>query len=152
MKIKYIQGDLIIAGKNRDIDVLVHGCNCFCKMSAGIADAIKKTFPGAYEVDCKTIKGDRKKLGSISIYKDSSGLEIVNAYTQFTYWDVNDMLSYEAIYSCMKNIEEIYSNKKIGFPLIGCGLAGGDWEKVVKIIESIFKESSNDIFIYLFKK
>ena len=97
----YRNGDVIEAFLNSESpSVITHGCNCFNTMGAGIAKSIKKRFPCAYNVDKKTQKGDRSKLGTITYCKTKNGY-VVNAYTQFTYWDRNDMLSYEAVRLCM---------------------------------------------------
>ncbi len=40
----------------------------------------------------------------------------------------------------------------LGLPLIGCGLAGGDWDKVVlPMIESIFDKSGVDVTVFILK-
>ena len=44
-----VDGDLIKLALNGTFDVIVHGANCQCTMGAGIAKAIKATFPEAYE-------------------------------------------------------------------------------------------------------
>ena len=43
-----IKGDLIKLAIKGDFDVIIHGCNCFCTMGAGIAKSIKTAFPEAY--------------------------------------------------------------------------------------------------------
>ena len=63
---KRIEGDLIQKAKDGEFDLIVHGCNCFCTMGAGIAKQIKKNFPQAFEEDLKTEKGDHGKLGTIT--------------------------------------------------------------------------------------
>ena len=55
------QGDLLQYAQEGVFDVIIHGCNCFCTMGAGIAKAIKARFPEAYQADCQTPKGDRAK-------------------------------------------------------------------------------------------
>lgn len=40
----------------------------------------------------------------------------------------------------MKKVRNLFSDKKIGLPLIGAGLAGGNW----KVIEQIIKEELED--------
>lgn len=134
---KYIIGDLIKMAESGQFDVIVHGCNCFCTMGGGIAAAIANNFPHAYEEDCKTIKGNRNKLGSYSSVKAAKNntFTIVNAYTQYTYWDVNDMLSYPAVEEVFLKIARDFKGKRIGIPLIGAGLARGDWGKIVRLIE-----------------
>ena len=63
---KTIKGDLIKLALDGRFDVIIHGCNCYCTMGAGIAKAIKNIFPEAYDADCKTEKGSKPKLGSYS--------------------------------------------------------------------------------------
>ena len=60
---RYRDGNLITLAKERHFDIIAHGCNCFCTMGSGIAPQIAKAFPEAYDVDQKTVKGDKKKLG-----------------------------------------------------------------------------------------
>ena len=132
------QGDLIKLARAGEFDVIVHGCNCFCAMGAGIALAIKRAFPEAYEADQKTPCGDRTKLGTCSAAlcaNDGKALVVVNAYTQF-HWDGEGvLLHYEALRSCMWWIKTNYSGKRIGLPKIGAGLARGDWSVIRKIID-----------------
>lgn len=129
---KEIKGDLVQMAIDEEFDVIAHGCNCFCNMGAGIAKTIKQHFPNAARVDKDTQYGLKKKLGSCSIARHKK-LWIVNAYTQYRYGrGVN--VDYDAIRKCMKYIKENFSGMRIGLPLIGCGLAGGDWSIVKKII------------------
>lgn len=60
---KVIEGDLIKLAKDGHFDVIVHGCNCFNAMGAGIALQIKRNFKKAYLVDQETTKGLKSKLG-----------------------------------------------------------------------------------------
>jgi hypothetical protein len=41
-------------------------------------------------------------------------------------------LDYEALTLCMRKINYTFTGKHIGLPMIGCGLAGGDWNIVKK--------------------
>ncbi len=45
---------------------IIHQANCQNTMGSGIAREIRARYPEAYEVDCKTIAGDYKKLGTFS--------------------------------------------------------------------------------------
>ena len=135
---KIIQGDLIALAKENYFDVIVHGCNCFCTMGAGIAKAIKQEFPEAYEADRQTEKGDKSKLGTISyasINRDDLDLVVVNAYTQFNYRGQGVLVDYDAVASVMQKIKQGFSGQKIGYPKIGAGLAKGDWTIIGQIIE-----------------
>lgn len=150
---RHVQGDLIVAALKGEIDVLVHGCNCYCKMGAGIAKQIRHAFPQAYAADKDTRAGDRSKLGTvsaatISILTEEGSYEVVvvNAYTQMTYWDKSDMLDYDAVARCFEVIRYWYPDKRIGMPLIGCGLARGSWPKIQQIVDTVL--DGIDVTIY----
>lgn len=128
-----IKGNLIELAKEGDFDVIVHGCNCFCKMGAGIALQIKNNFPEAHLVDYKTKEGDRTKLGTIT-YAKHGDLHIVNAYTQYYYGRIKRNVNYKALREAFKRIKAKFSGMSIAYPAIGAGLAGGDWNVIYEII------------------
>ena len=138
-----IKGDLVKLAAKGDFNVIVHGCNCFNTMGGGIAAQIAKRFPEAARVDQLTALGARDKLGSASIamvrgdYEDA--LMIVNAYTQYGYGRTGPNVDYDAIErvfsTVIYNIACMSDNIRIGIPMIGAGLAGGDWSRINKIIE-----------------
>lgn len=142
---KVINGDLIELAKEGMFDVICHGSNCFCTFGAGIAKQIKQEFPEAYEADLRTNKGDKSKLGWYSrAYIKKYDLIIINAYTQYGYWGKSGKVNvdYEAIHNVFNKIYNAYNDKVIGIPMIGAGLAGGDWAKIQKIIDG---NNFNDI-------
>jgi len=139
---KYTNGDIVKLGLDGKFDVIVQGCNCMCTMGKGLAPQIKRAFPGAYEADLKTIKGDRDKLGSYSFYHEKDiDLFVVNAYTQYdyrkTYGGTSINVDYEAIETVFTLLNKDYKGKQVGIPKIGAGLAGGDWDKISEIIERV---------------
>lgn len=133
-----VEGDLIALALKGKFDVIVHGCNCFCTMGAGIAYTIQKQFPEAYAADLMTNKGDRNKLGyfsSTTISEDERDITIVNGYTQFHHSGPPPLVDYDAVSSLFRRIKKEFSGKRIAYPKIGAGLAGGDWEKIEQIID-----------------
>jgi O-acetyl-ADP-ribose deacetylase (regulator of RNase III) len=135
---KTVRGDLLKLALDGHFDVIVHGCNCQCVMGAGIALAIRNTFPEAFAADCATAKGDGNKLGTISVASvERSGLclAIVNGYTQFHWRGCGVLVDYEAVRSVMRHVKVAYSGKRIGYPKIGAGLAGGDWVRIAAIVD-----------------
>ena len=132
-----VRGDLLALANAGDFDVIIHGCNCQNTMGAGIAKSIKKHFPAAYDADLATEKGSRDKLGTYSsatVYCDGRALTIVNAYTQFNWRGRGIKADYDAIRSVFAAIKSDFAGKRIGYPLIGAGLAGGDWDVISEII------------------
>lgn len=143
---KYIMGDLIKLADDGHFDILIHGCNAFTTMSGGIAASIARRAPQAFIADCKTQKGDRTKMGQytkafVCDTHTVRGYTIINAYTQYTFWDRNDMLDYKALKTVFEQIKLDYDSTtnipRIGIPLIGAGLACGDWNKIESIIASV---------------
>jgi len=150
--INTIYGDLIEKAKNGEFDVIIHGCNCFCTMGGGIAKTIKNEFIEAFNADRKTIKGSKDKLGTCSfanIERNGFNFIVVNAYTQFNY-GYGKMADYDAIEQCMKWIKDSFKGKRFGLPLIGAGLAGGDWNKILQIINDVLGDE--DITIIKYKR
>lgn len=142
--INEITGDLIRDAKS--YQVIVHGANCFCKMKSGIAKQVILHFPEAQEIDLRTAKGDRNKLGTIS-FTEKSTPTVVNAYTQFEFGTDKMNCDYEAVRSCMKAIRETFHGKRIGLPQIGAGLAGGDWNIIKQIIvDELFDEDVTIVY------
>lgn len=136
---KKVQGDLIKLALEGEFDVIIHGCNCFCTMGAGIAKTMMEFFPEVYEADLKTEKGARDKLGSISsviVSRNNINIVIVNAYTQYSPSGAGILVDYEAVSSVFREIKKQYSGLRMGYPMIGAGLARGDW----KIISGLISE------------
>lgn len=151
MEFKEIKGNLISLAKMGKFDVIAHGCNCFCNMGAGIAPQMAEAF-GADKFKGEHIRhqGNINKVGTIDFetieLQTGHELTVVNAYTQFRYGKnhkdgTNRPADYEAIALCMRKMNFLFSNMHIGLPLIGAGLAGGDWE----VISTIIKEELVDV-------
>lgn len=135
---KTLQGDLLQLALAGRFDVIVHGCNCQCQMGKGIALLIKKQFPEAYAADCATAKGNAAKLGTFSsalIERGSHSFHVVNAYTQLHWRGTGVKADYEAIRAVMRAVKARFTGLRIGYPKIGAGLAGGDWERISTIID-----------------
>lgn len=166
---KEIKGDLIQLALKGKFDVITHGCNCFCTMGSGIAPLMAKNF-GAdkFPLEADKFKGDFNKLGQIDFdvrmisaidgkvmtsiegserYASGKGsiddhpLVIVNSYSQYNYGQkFGPPLDYDALRLCLRKINHQFKGMKIGLPKIGCGLAGGDWLIVSKMIEVELKD------------
>lgn len=146
-----IKGNLISLALEGHFDVITHGCNCFCTMEAGIALAIQKEFPEAYAVDLVTIKGDRNKLGDFShatVKRSDHELTIINGYTQFHFHGGSILVDYNAVSNLFKKIKLQFHGKRIGYPKIGAGLAGGDWQRISHIIDQELSGEDHTLVLY----
>ena len=125
-----VKGDLVELALKGDFDVIIHGCNCFGQMGTGIAASIKAVFPEAYNADVYTKKGDKEKLGeypTATVENNGHQITIVNAYTQFHYrGQYDNKVNYDALKKVFWKIKNDFAGRRIGYPLIGAGLAGVD--------------------------
>ena len=148
---KTIHGDLIELASQGHFDVIVHGCNCFCSMGGGIARTVKAVFPAAFEADCETVPGDREKLGTCTVADcptESGTVTMVNAYTQYDYAGPGVLVNYEALTRGLQWVAKTYPNQRIGLPKIGAGLAGGDWARIQKIIETALAHTEYTVVLF----
>ena len=127
-------GNLLDLAENGDFDVIVQGCNCFCVMGSGLACQIKQRYPGAANADARTFRGDFNKLGNCTMF-DAGKFLIVNAYTQYNMSKGEDVFEYAAFSLILQKIAHFYPTAIVGLPMIGCGLAGGNKEIIIAIIE-----------------
>ncbi len=147
---KQTTGDLITLALKGHFDVIVHGCNCFHKMGAGIAKPIAQLFPEAHSVDKATSKGDRTKLGTFSqaeIIREDVSFTIINAYTQFDYRGRGVKVDYIALEKCFQTIAQRFPTSRIGYPMIGAGLAGGDWNTISRSIDEALKDHDHTLVV-----
>lgn len=144
---KIVHGDLIQLAKRGDFDVIVHGCNCFHSFGAGIARQIRHAFPAAYRADLATERGAYEKLGDISVAQ-CGNVTVVNAYTQFEFGGGKRRANYSAIDDAFSNIKQRFPGKRIGYPMIGAGLAGGDWDVIAPIIDRELDGEDHTLVMY----
>ncbi len=114
---KIVKGDLIKLALEKRFDVIIHGCNCYCTMGAGIAKAIQNEFTEAYEADCKTDKGNKEKLGDFSfakVIRNNHSITVINAYTQYHYKGTGVKVDYESVRLVFKKIKQAFSATDIG--------------------------------------
>lgn len=130
--------------------IVVHGCNCFNTMGAGLAKTIAKEWPAADAIDKTTPKGDKSKLGNYSFANVDGRVVIINLYTQYQYGK-GLQLSYPALEAGLMMVVD-QSNATYDTPIylipkyIGCGHAGGDYDKVKVIIDKVMKDQPYYLF------
>lgn len=153
----YVKGDLIKLALEGNFDVITHGCNCFCKMGSGIAVPMKQNFGcDVFPLEENEHLAEYNKLGQIdcrpfeikngkAVLKETMTTEplhvmwVVNSYTQYypgraiPPYDIP--LDYDALQLCFRKINRKFSGQHLGIPMIGSGLAGGNWNRISIIIK-----------------
>lgn len=130
----HTKGNLLDLAEAGEFDIVVQGCNCFNTMGGGIAREIRERYPMAALVDNETLKGDYNKLGNYTTAFTGKFL-IVNAYTQYDMSRGTDVFEYTAFQMILEKLTYAYPGKRIGLPYIGMGLAGGDRDTIIPMIE-----------------
>lgn len=155
---KEIEGNIIELAKSGKYDCVVHGCNCFNNQGAGLAPQMAAAFDtDRFPMELKG-KGDINKLGQIdyvhviqqadlnyssitfqgeteTYFTVRNTLTVINLYSQYHFGHQYGIpVDYDAIRLGLRKINAIFKQKSILLPLIGCGLAGGDWCVVKEII------------------
>jgi O-acetyl-ADP-ribose deacetylase (regulator of RNase III) len=138
----HTKGNLLDLAEAGEFDIIVQGCNCFCRMGSGIAREIRARYPAAWEADYETEMGDMFKLGSFTT-ADTGKFLIVNAYTQYdTSKHGEDVFEYGSFDVILKKLSYAYGKRRIGLPYIGMGLAGGDKQRILAMIEDFASKIS----------
>ncbi|QDP59483.1 MAG: hypothetical protein GOVbin4162_57 [Prokaryotic dsDNA virus sp.] len=161
---KIIQGNLIDAFLNGDVDYMFHCCNCQNNFGSGIAKEVRERIPEAYEADTvwdKALKGDT--LGTFSFAPLYLRSGVFNLYGQEYYgiygeWFKQNgrQLHYGAYVSALTAaLDRILLERgsasyvTLGFPYkIGSDRAGGVWEEVRMITESIVESYEFNLVWY----
>ncbi len=124
---KYIQGDLLKAFENKEVDCILHSCNLTIGMGAGIAKAIAEKYPMIVEYD-KFIRNKAtytpESLLGIPFGKDG----IYNLYIQYFSggskegFDTTKQRFYW-LSKALTQINKLEKGKTVGIPLLLSGLA-----------------------------
>jgi O-acetyl-ADP-ribose deacetylase (regulator of RNase III) len=136
--LKHTKGNLLDLAEAGLFDVVVQGCNCFNTMGGGIAREIRERYPIAHAMDASTTRGDYNKLGNWTVgLNDLTDRKfiIINAYTQYNMSTGEDVFEYTAFQLILEKLEHAYPTSHIGFPYIGMGLAGGDKDIIIPMLE-----------------
>jgi hypothetical protein len=154
--INYLKGDAtnpIIENGNRFI---IHVCNNVGGFGAGFARCVRNKWKVVYEKYNKLSDSNTLHLGNIqfvSVGNKDNPLYVVNMIAQNGYiCDSNPVpLNYTALSICLASIDlhltNFYKDKNsIHLPYIGCGLAGGSWNKVSDILQKWL--GHRDLYVY----
>lgn len=146
--INIIQENLIQMIGQVSIQSLAHGCNCFNKMGAGFALQLARRVPDVMGADLATSPGDMKKLGTFSTCI-AEGIKFYNLYTQFFYGRTESHFDYMAFRTSLQTaIEDAKSQglTSMHMPMIGAGLAQGDWQRILECIQTVDQMICQDTF------
>ena len=159
--IEIVNGDLL----QSNLPLIAHQTNCLGVMGAGIAKAIKNKWSIVYTqyVDkCRHYNYSKDLLGKcqVCITEDEPIKFVANLFGEYSFTESvapfeNRHTDYDALKKSLLHLKAICENTeitKIGIPYkLGCGLAGGDWDRVVyPMLQELFANDST-ITLYIYK-
>jgi O-acetyl-ADP-ribose deacetylase (regulator of RNase III) len=149
--IKTVTGDLLAAKEQ----YIAHQCNCVTNSAAGLAYYLFKKYPYANVYDFRTT---HSTPGTIQVCGNGEDQRyVINMFSQYYpggAWDdfENDHyeLRKEYFAACLEKIGQLTNISSIAFPhRIGCGIAGGNWEEYVQMLNEFANRYSHvEVVIY----
>lgn len=148
MKIIYKEGDFLLGPE----PYKAHGCNKQGGFGAGVAKHIRNVYPEAYHIYRDFHKKHGLEMGDV-IYAHVAAHPqpiICHCITQEFYGNKPGRIyvDYDAVRTCMRELNKCASGCSVALPKIGAGLAGGDWEIIAKIIEEEFSDTTPIVYIF----
>lgn len=149
MKIFEVYGDVL----ESVADVIIHSCNAKGAFNSGVAKVVREKYPEAYEKYKNAYDRGLIKLGGVQVVVTNDGKRIANLIQQENYgYDGQRYTSYDAVDTCMYKLRkycEEHDYKSIAMPYHMCSDRGGaDWDVILAIITSVFKDSEITIEIW----
>lgn len=157
--LRYVEGDATLprGGGHR---MIIHVCNDEGKWGKGFVLALSKRWQKPeqeYRIWYRSQGEGRNKfrLGEIQIVEIQSELAVVNMIGQHGIEpDENGIapIRYEAIKSCLEKIAKEAKDRgsSIHLPRIGCGLAGGTWDKIEPLLIECLINKGINVTVYDF--
>lgn len=149
--IQIVNGNLLDATQK----IIAHQVNCFT-MGSGVAKQLMDKWPqvsDCHRIMCNVYENNRKDLlGNCQFIGITPDKIVANLFGQYNYGTKRDTVytDYEALSKAFEllSLKAKGMEASIAMPYgIGCGLAGGDWKIVEKMIDEIF----NDCEVVLYK-
>jgi len=154
MSIEYIIGDAtnpVGAGAK----IIVHVCNDIGAWGRGFVVAISRRWPEPERRYRAWHRGEETQpfaLGEVQFVQVASDIWVANLIGQRDLRTISGVppVRYDAIRQGLKQValEARRLGASVHMPRIGCGLAGGDWKDVGKIVEEELADSGVPVTVY----
>lgn len=127
--------------------IICHICNDIGAWGAGFVLALSKRWSAPE--DSYRQCPEEWQLGMTQIVPVEEDICVANMVAQHGITGMHDgpPIRYAALKACLTNVNEaaVRSNATLHMPRIGCGLAGGEWSEVEKIIQDV---CTVDVYVY----
>ena len=152
--INYLVGDAtrpLISGNK----IIAHICNDIGAWGKGFVLALSKLSPEperAYRVWYEMRKQNDFALGAVQFVAVSPEIVIANMIGQHGIRKTggNPPIRYDAVEKALETVgkKALEREASVHLPRIGCGLAGGEWDKIEPLIEKQICDKGVTVFVY----
>lgn len=157
MEINYLNGDATYpVGEGNKI--IVHICNNVGFWNKGFVLALSKRWKGPEERFRTEYKYFGKPCtGNVQLVEVEEDIFVINMIAQqgVTYQGRKDVpIRYDELEEALRTVARFpkqFDNASIHMPRIGCGLAGGTWDKIEPIINRTLIKKGIEVFVYDFE-
>lgn len=154
MEIKYIKGDATNP-EGEGTKIIVHCCNNVGAWGAGFVLAISKKWYEPQQKYKELFKKNPKsvRLGNIQLVPVEKDIFVCNLIGQSGIKPVNGVppIRYDAIREGLQKLYDYISKMKnvsVHMPRMGCGLAGGYWNQIEKIVQEELTSKGIPVTVY----
>ena len=153
MKIVYKTGNLL----DTQTDVIAHQVNCRGVMGSGVAKQIRNKWPIVFEKYRQKYEvWNESLIGECQLVQVNDNQHVANLFGQNDYGnDGKQYTSYDAIYDALTSLAvQMMDNgmESVAFPFkMSSDRGGADWEVILAMIESVFKNTDITIEIWKLK-
>jgi O-acetyl-ADP-ribose deacetylase (regulator of RNase III) len=152
--IKFMRGDATLPDWDEDWGrtLIAHVVNDAGIFNAGFARAIKDRYPAVAGYYLKAINENNIVPGNVIYAPVRDELKVANLVAMHGVVSSSNPhpLDYEALAICLDKLAK-HAQKfdaTVHMPRIGAGLARGDWDVILPLIEAAFENSSVNVYIY----
>jgi O-acetyl-ADP-ribose deacetylase (regulator of RNase III) len=151
--LRFVKGDATLP-QGSNLRYVLQIVNDEGKYGAGFSGSLSARWPKV-ETEYRSWWRERYgklNLGDIQEVQILSDLVVINMVAQhgIVGKDNPKPIDYKALQACLSKAGDVISefNASVHMPRIGCGLAGGDWEEVEKLVEAELLKRSIDVTVY----
>tara|TARA_R110001583_G_scaffold178508_2_gene334476 strand:+ start:5040 stop:5513 length:474 start_codon:yes stop_codon:yes gene_type:complete len=157
MTIHYLQGDATSPQVEGKV-IIAHVCNDLGKWGRGFVLAISRKWKQP-ELQYKSLflGSDKPQLGHVQFVEAGDDIVVANIIGQHGIRSPRNTtapapIRYDAVREGLEKIGElaIRQVRSVHMPRIGCGLAGGTWDKIEPLIEQTLVSVGVDVYVYDF--
>lgn len=157
LPIQFVRGDATVP-LGSGAKIIAHICNDAGAWGKGFVLALSRRWPESaqsYKQWYRDREGNDFGLGSVQFVQVGNDLWVANMVAQHGIKRVQDVppIRYEALERCLEKVavkaKEL--NASVHMPCIGCGLAGGEWDRIEPIILQKFCEQDVPVIVYDFE-